>query len=168
MIVFLLGFMGCGKSTLGKKLAQSLNSVFIDLDDYVESQAGQSINELFAEKGELYFRNLESECLHTICAENTSAVVSLGGGTPCFANNMRWVTRFGTSVYLSASPQELFNRLKGGREHRPLLANKTDEELLAFIVQKLSERNPFYQQAQLIFNTEKGGPEELYKLLMQH
>jgi shikimate kinase len=147
--IFLIGFMGCGKTTLGRKLAARLNYTFIDLDHLLEEQAGMSVAEYFASFGETAFRLAEAEVLkNTAYPEN--AVISTGGGLPCFFDNMEWMKAKGQVVYIKLSPKTLANRLEHGKEERPLLRDKQGDELINFISTKLVEREAFYMQAQVI------------------
>jgi shikimate kinase len=147
--IFLIGFMGCGKTTLGRKLAARLNYTFIDLDHLLEEQAGMSVAEYFASFGETAFRLAEAEVLkNTAYPENV--VVSTGGGLPCFFDNMQWIKAKGTVIYIKLSPKTLANRLEHGKEERPLLRDKQGDELVNFISTKLAEREAFYMQAQVI------------------
>lgn len=147
--IFLIGFMGCGKTTLGRKLAARLNYTFLDLDHLLEEQAGMSIPEYFSSFGETAFRLAESEILkNTVYPEN--AVISTGGGLPCFFDNMEWMKAKGTVVYIKLSPKTLASRLEHGKEDRPLLRHKHGDELIAFITEKLAERESFYLRAQVV------------------
>jgi shikimate kinase len=147
--IFLIGFMGCGKTTLGHKLAARLGSPFFDLDVVLEERAGMTIAEYFSSFGETAFRLAESEVLkNTAYPEN--AVISTGGGLPCFFDNMEWMKANGTVVYIKLLPKVLANRLEHGKEERPLLRNKHGDELVAFITEKLAEREGLYLQAQVI------------------
>jgi len=147
--IFLIGFMGCGKTTLGRKLAARLGYTFYDLDHLLEEQAGMSVAEYFSNFGETAFRLAESEILkNTAYSEN--AVISTGGGLPCFFDNMDWMKAQGTTVYIKLSPKTLAGRLEHGKEERPLLRHKHGEELINFISEKLAERESFYMQAQVI------------------
>jgi shikimate kinase len=147
MKVFLIGFMGCGKSTKAKQLAARLNCPVIDLDAVIVEQQGQTIAEYFAEFGEDAFRRLESETLKNYLYPET-CVIATGGGLPCFFDNMEWMNANGKTVYLQMSPEALVSRLHN-RHKRPLIADMDDEQLLAFIKKKLVERNPYYTKAQL-------------------
>ena len=151
--LFLIGYMGAGKTTIGRKLAQDLNLSFIDLDWYIEQRYHKSINELFAESGETGFREIEQKIMHEV-SDFENVVISTGGGAPCFLDNMQYMNQKGVTVYLQLTPLQLFERLKTGKKNRPLLKDKTDEELLQFITDMLEKRNPFYQQAQIIFEHE--------------
>ncbi|ASU35814.1 shikimate kinase [Mucilaginibacter xinganensis] len=150
-LIFLIGFMGCGKTTLGRKLAARLGYEFMDLDHIMEAQAGMTIAEYFSTHGEDAFRKLESEVLkQTEYPEH--AVVSTGGGLPCFFDNMQWVNAHGRSVYIQLSPKTLADRLEHEKNKRPLLREKHGEALIAFISEKLIEREPFYKQATFVAN----------------
>jgi shikimate kinase len=149
-VIFLCGFMGSGKTTVGQLLAERLHCAFVDLDLEIEKTAGKTIAEIFAANGEDYFRTLESEVLKNTVqkSENTNAVVALGGGTPCFPQNVETIKAAGTSFYLQWTNEDLLMRLKiDDIEKRPLLRGKTDEELLTFISKSISCREKFYRQA---------------------
>jgi shikimate kinase len=149
MKIFLVGFMGCGKTTLGRKMASRLNYQFIDLDHELEAEAGMTIAEYFSKFGEDKFRRLESDILkNTPFPEN--AVISTGGGLPCFFDNMQWMNLNGKTVYIKLSAKTLADRLEHGKEERPLLHGKHGEDLVKFIAEKLEEREQFYLQAQII------------------
>ena len=148
--VFLIGFMGCGKTTFGRKLAKQLEWDFIDLDDYIESDQKASIQEIFSDKGEAYFRGLESNALEE-ASKWEKTVISTGGGTPCFNNNISFINNIGLSIYIKLSPEVLKSRLKGGKSKRPLIANLSDAELLSFIKNKLAERSVDYSKSEITF-----------------
>ena len=150
--IFLIGYMGAGKSTLGKTLARKLNIAFIDLDRYIECRLHKTIPEIFSENGESTFRVLEKNLLHEVC-DFENVVIAGGGGTPCFFDNIDYINTHTTCVYLQTSVDELFERLKKYRDSRPLLQNKNDEELHAFIEKNLSSRENFYKQAAIHFDT---------------
>jgi len=164
--IFLVGFMGCGKSTYGRKLAQKLNWNFIDMDDCIEEKENMSISEIFETKGEEYFRNVETETLKDFENSN-STIISCGGGVPCFNNNMSIINSIGESVYISLPPTTLKERLVGEKSKRPLVAKLSDEELLSFISSKLEERGPFYEQAKFIFEYEKESEEAFFDRLFK-
>ena len=149
--IFLTGYMGAGKTTLGKAFARELNVPFIDLDWYIEERFHKSIRELFAERGEASFRELERSMLHEV-SEFEDVIVSTGGGTPCFFDNMDYMNRHGQTVFLDVHPDILFNRLRVATRQRPILQGKTDEELRSFIVEALDKRAPFYSQARYRFD----------------
>lgn len=148
--IFLEGFMGCGKSTFGRKLAAELEWDFIDLDDYIEEKEGRSISDIFEKEGESFFRELETKTLEET-RDWTNTVISCGGGTPCFNDNAERINQLGYSVYIKLPASVLKGRLIGEKAKRPLLAKLTDEELLTFIQYKLAEREPFYTKAKKIF-----------------
>ena len=150
MKIFLVGFMGCGKSTKAKQLANLLDCSVIDIDAVIVEQAGISINEYFAEHGEQGFREFESEVLRNFQYPE-SCIVATGGGLPCFFDNMDWMNDNGFTIYLEMTPPQLVSRL-GKREKRPLIKDMDDEQLLNFIIDKLAERNPYYGKARLIVN----------------
>jgi len=151
MKIFLIGFMGCGKSTLGKKLAAKMSYEFIDLDHQLEKELGMSIGQYFSEHGEAAFREQEKKILQGY-AYPGNVVVATGGGAPCYFDNMDWMNQNGTTVYISLAPAALAKRLESGKDKRPLLKDLTEEEMIAFIEGKLAEREEFYQAAQIIAN----------------
>lgn len=147
--IFLVGYMGCGKTTMGKKLASRLGYAFIDLDHVLEAQAGKTITQYFAEHGEADFRQLESSVLKdTVYPEKV--VVSTGGGLPCFFDNMDWMKAHGQVVYIKLNAKTLAGRLENNKDDRPILRHKHGDELVAFIDEKLAEREPFYSRANII------------------
>ncbi len=148
--IFLIGYMGAGKTTLGKAFAHSANLTFIDLDWYIEERYHKSVQELFVERGEEGFRQLERNMLHEV-GDFENVVISCGGGTPCFFDNMEYMNSCGETVFLEVSPQVLFNRLKVAKQQRPLLNGKSDAELLEFIVGGINKRIPFYSKAKHTF-----------------
>lgn len=151
--VYLIGYMGVGKTTIGKKLANHLNVSFIDLDKYIESKYHKTIPELFSEKGEAEFRKIEQKMLHEV-SEIENVVISTGGGAPCFFDNMKLMNQTGTTVYIHAKPQELAARLLASKNVRPIIAGKSKDELIPFISDHLQEREGFYNQAKLIYKTK--------------
>ena len=158
MNLILIGYMGSGKSTLGRKLAKTLNYPFIDLDNYIEEKEELSILELFKTKGEIYFRKKEHEYLKDILEQQKDVVIALGGGTPCYANNMELIKEdlTATSIYFKAGIKELVGRLKHERAKRPLLDRfTTDDELAEFIGKHLFERAFYYNQADIVINVDK-------------
>lgn len=142
--------MGCGKTTLGRALGAATGMQFIDLDRYIENRFRASISELFASKGEAGFRRIERAMLEEVCGfEN--AIIACGGGTPCFFNNMELMNDCGLTVWLNTPIERLYERLQRNRAKRPILANKSDSELLDFIAEALAEREPYYSQAEAKF-----------------
>lgn len=150
--IFLIGYMGSGKSTLGKALAERCEIEFVDLDDYIEARAGKKIREIFADDGEAAFRELERSSLLEV-SEKTNVLVACGGGTPCFGDNMKLMNERGTTVLLQTSHDRLFERLKCGRAKRPLIANLSDEELDGFIDEQLAKRMPHYGKSSETFDS---------------
>ncbi len=145
--IFLIGYMGAGKTTLGRAFAREMNVSFIDLDWYIEERFHKSVRELFTHRGEASFRELERNMLHEV-GEFEDVVISTGGGTPCFFDNMEYMNACGQTVFLEVHPDVLFRRLRVATSQRPVLQGKTDEELRAFIAQALQERARYYAQAQ--------------------
>ena len=151
--IFLIGYMGAGKTTLGKAFARALGLTFVDLDWYIEERYHKTIRQIFTERGEDGFRELEKRMLHEV-GDFENVVISVGGGTPCFFDNVEYMNRVGETVFLDVAVDVLFRRLKVAKQQRPLLADKNDEELMAFIVDALQNRLPFYTQAKHVFNGE--------------
>lgn len=148
-LVYITGFMGSGKSTVGRKLAASLQWSFIDLDHKIEEIAGKSIREIFSSEGEAKFRSLESEVLRTLGSQ-AHTIVSTGGGTPCHGDNMDFMLETGVTVYLKLTAGQLLNRLMNSSGERPLLRNIPDNDLYSFIEGKLSEREKYYNLANIV------------------
>lgn len=149
--IFLTGYMGAGKTTLGKAFARELNMPFIDLDWYIEERFHKTIRTLFEERGEEAFRKLERDMLHEV-GEFEDVIISTGGGTPCFYDNMEYMNRQGDTVFLDVDPDTLFRRLKVATRQRPVLQDKTDEELREIIIEALRRRRPVYEQARYRFD----------------
>lgn len=154
MKIFLIGFMGCGKSHWGQLLSQKLKLPFFDLDEKIVEQEGKQITEIFAELGEEYFRMLEKEALHMIVESHESFVMASGGGTPCFFNNIDFMKKRGTVVWINCTTDTLYDRLLKEKQQRPLIKNIPDEDLRGQIIRKLADRRIFYQQADIICNEE--------------
>ncbi len=144
--IILIGYMGAGKTTLGKQLAKRLGMEFIDLDWYIEKRFRKSVSQLFAERGEEGFRAIERNMLREV-AEFEGVVVSAGGGTPCFFDNMEYMNAQAETIYLKATPETLRLHLRMGKQQRPLIAGKNDEELDNFIRESLAVREPYYTRA---------------------
>ncbi len=146
--IFLIGFMGCGKTTVGKRLAHLINYQFFDLDEMIVAKNGISIASLFEKEGEESFRILEAQALTEIFNKH-KVVVATGGGAPCFFDNMERMNQHGVTIYIKLTPKALKDRLKNAKEQRPLLKNKTEDALMDYIEQMLQKREPFYQKAQV-------------------
>lgn len=152
--IYLIGYMGAGKTTLGKAFARNLGLSFIDLDWYIEERYHKTVQQLFAERSEEGFRELEKRMLHEV-SEFEDVVISTGGGTPCFFDNMEYMNRYGETVFLRVDPKVLFRRLRIAKQQRPLLMHKSDEELIDFINKALENRMPYYTKAKHIFCGEE-------------
>lgn len=144
--IILMGYMGSGKTTIGRALAKDLGMPFYDLDWYIESRMRKTVKQIFDERGEEGFRKIEHNMLHEV-AEFENIVLSCGGGTPCFFDNIDYLNRQGETVYLKCTPEVLYGHLKMGKTVRPLLLNKTPEEVRLFIIEQLKQREPFYSKA---------------------
>ena len=150
MKFFLIGFMGAGKTTIGKSAAKENGLHFLDLDQYIETKVGQDIRGIFREKGEDHFRTIERKCLEEVCAiEGLDLFVSCGGGTPCFFDNMALMNECGHTIYLDMSAARLTDRLRNSKEKRPLL-NSIEGDLQVFVHRKLMERAGDYARAQTV------------------
>jgi shikimate kinase len=152
MKIFLIGFMGCGKSHWGRLLSEKLRVPFIDLDEKIEESKGKSVSEIFAREGEEHFRMLEKQILHQFVETHESFVMATGGGTPCFFNNIDYLKRNGVVIWLNASIDTLYARLEEEKDKRPLISNISGKELRAFILKRLSGRKIFYEQANIIMS----------------
>jgi len=147
-IVYIIGFMGSGKSTAGIKLASVLGWSFIDLDRRIEEHAGKTIPEIFSQHGESYFRILEAEVLKSLKSQ-TNTVISTGGGTPCHGDNMDYMLETGLTLYLKLTPGQLKNRLSESTRERPLIKDLSNEGLLGFIDEKLAYREKWYNRSEI-------------------
>jgi shikimate kinase len=157
--------MGCGKTTLGKKLAKQLNYLFIDLDEEIERESKKSISIIFLNEGENEFRKIETSVLNKILDLNGNYVIALGGGTICFNNNLQIIKNKASLIYLQMPAKALFTRLKDSKTNRPLISNLNNIELLNFIENKLKEREKFYLQANYVFNALSINSSEVIKEL---
>lgn len=147
--VFLIGFMGAGKTSIGKKLANSFGLPFLDVDSLLVEKHKMIINDFFQKYGEKAFREEETRVLKEIIATYSEAIIAVGGGLPCFNENMTLINKEGISIYLHRPAKELFARLRNKKEDRPLIKDLSDDELLTFIEDQLLEREQFYNQAHL-------------------
>lgn len=148
--ILLIGFMAAGKTTLGKALARDLGLQFIDLDHYIENRYHSTISQLFAERGEEGFRQIERNMLHEV-TEFEDVIIATGGGTPCFYDNMEYMNSMGVTVFLQASVDVIFTRLTIARVQRPLVKGKSADELRQYITAMLEQRNPYYTRAHHTF-----------------
>ncbi len=153
--VFLIGYMGCGKTTLGEPLAHVLGWRFVDLDLYIEEKVGMTAKEIFMACGEAHFRKLEREALEEVAASADNTIVACGGGTPLQEGNMELMNSLGITVWLRTSVERITSRLvlTDQRSKRPLLNDMSDNEMMASVAQGLEARTPFYEKAQLQFDS---------------
>ena len=149
--IFLIGFMGSGKSTFGKKLSKEISLPFIDLDKEIEKKAKCSISEIFKYLGEESFRNMESELLKSF-EHLEGFVMATGGGTPCFFNNIEYINSTGTSIYIQLDTKSIFNRLSNAKNIRPTIKDKKEDDLMTFIEETFQERKSIYEQAHFTVN----------------
>jgi shikimate kinase len=154
MNIFLIGFMGSGKSHWGGIWAEREGLTFYDLDIEIERDFGLSITDIFEKEGEEKFRELEKKHLRNF-ENKRNFVLACGGGTPCFSENMGWMKSQGKVYYLKAEPELIFQQLMNETEKRPIVKNVKPSELLSFIQKKLEERDPYYSQADVIMNVEE-------------
>ncbi|MCI2228452.1 AAA family ATPase [Polaribacter sp. MSW13] len=162
MKIVLLGYMASGKSTIGKLLAKKIELPFVDLDDYISEKEKKSIPEIFEEKGEIYFRTIENKYLKEYLNKNENFVLSLGGGTPCYANNMQVLKDNNVhSIYLQSSIATLVKRLLENRSKRPLIANVEVEKVPEFVAKHLFERRFFYEQASITLKIDNKTKKEI-------
>jgi shikimate kinase len=160
--IILLGYMGSGKSTIAKLLANSTAISYLDLDEIIEKQENSSVKKLFSVKGEIYFRKLEHQILAALIQNQDSFILSLGGGTPCYSNNHEFLNSDHViSIYLNASVATLYDRLLNSNDERPLIANKNREEMKEFIAKNLFDRSYYYNQAKYKIAVDGKSPEEI-------
>ncbi len=162
--IYLIGFMGSGKSTVGKRLALRLKYPFIDMDKAIEKVAGMPVRNIFEEKGEDEFRRMEHE-LVLKTAKMNYVVVSTGGGVPCFFDNMDIINRNGISIYLKMTSEDLLKRLKGSKYERPLIRDLSTDELAGYIKEKLREREPYYLKSKYIIDGKDPEIREIVRLV---
>jgi shikimate kinase len=164
MRIFLIGYMGCGKSTMGRALAASLNLTFIDLDTYLEERYFKTIPQIFAEEGEESFRLKERKMLEEVAAFD-QVIVATGGGAPCFFDNMDLMNSSGICFFLDVDIDSLVNRLIHAKTERPLIKGKSPDELRFFIEGMMQKRRPFYEKARFILNGSEITPMQVIGLL---
>lgn len=164
MHIVLIGYMGSGKSSIGKQLAAKLGYTFTDLDGQIEAEEKRSISEIFLDKGVLYFRNRENSLLRTLAKEDTNSVIATGGGTPCYGDTMDFLlsNKRCITVYLKASLEPLCDRLFLEKDNRPLIAHIEDKEVLKDFVRKhLFERAFYYNQSEITISIDGATIEEI-------
>lgn len=160
ILIYLIGYMGAGKSTMGRQLADNLQLNFIDLDRFIETSHGTSITDIFLDNGEVYFRRLEQRYLEKLTAYHHT-VVACGGGTPCFHNNIELMRKTGLVIYIKQPVEVLYKRLVAQQMQRPLLMGMDEIQLKEFIQDNLSRREAYYNQAHITYEPEKNSLEEL-------
>lgn len=165
--IYLIGFMGSGKSFTGRRLAGELELPFIDLDDYLEEKAGRTIFRIFEEEGEAVFRKMEAAALRET-ERFSAAVIACGGGTPCFGDNMEWMNAHGLTIYLKTPVELLLDRLISETAHRPLLRGLDRAGLRRYIEEKLAQRGPYYRRASVIVHQAAGSSDDLVRELIDH
>ncbi len=161
MKIFLIGFMGSGKTHWGKQLSKKLQIPFFDLDEQVVANEGMTINEIFEYKGEEYFRLLEKDTLHIITESHESFVMATGGGTPCYFKNLDYMNKSGTTVWMNTPIDLLFERLIREKKERPLLKDLDDDQVMAFIKKKYSDRKIYYEQANVKIDEDNKSLEKI-------
>jgi shikimate kinase len=164
MIIFLIGFMGSGKTTLGKQLASKLGYRFIDQDEVIEQKYQMTVSEIFAKQGEDEFRKAENEVLQELI-KRESCVIATGGGAPCFHNNMELMNESGFTIYIKVDPEIIVQRLKVAHTSRPLMMDKSEAEMLEYTQQKISERSPFYSRSKLILYSKNLTVDDILRAL---
>jgi len=162
--VILIGFMGAGKTTIGKKLARMLDYEFIDSDELIELQQAMSVGQIFASRGEGYFRELERNLIQELSSWDANFVLSTGGGMPCFADNASQLKNLGSTFYLKRSPKELAHRLKNAKIERPLLHGMEEQELEQYIEAKLGEREEYYKTADFVLDRDQQDAKSILQL----
>ena len=164
--IFLIGFMGAGKTTLAKKLAKKLAYTWLDTDQEIEKKEGMKVSEIFEVRGEAYFRALEKQLVDELIPSKNE-IIATGGGLPCFNNLMENLNQLGTTIYLERTPKELFQRVKQATNSRPLIAHKTDEELLEYIESTMEKRREIYLKSKIIADRFSQIPEKLIALIQK-
>lgn len=162
--LFLVGYMGCGKSTIGRKLARALGYRFVDTDSLVEEREGATVYDIFRYEGEERFRQIEREVLEEVIAEASDVVISTGGGLPAWGDNMTRMNEVGRTIYLKRSAENIASRLSPyGRQKRPRLRGLSDEELVAFMREDMARREPCYSQAVQVIACEGKSDDEIIR-----
>lgn len=162
----LMGYMGSGKSTIAKQLARALDLPFTDLDNYIEKKEQSSVKDIFNSKGEIYFRKKEGAYLKELMEDQKAGVLAVGGGTPCYGNNMQHIKKDSISIYLKGNIGTLSQRLKKEKSKRPLIASLNDDQLTEFVGKHLFERSAYYDQAFKIISIDQKTVKELVEELL--
>ena len=168
MRIFLIGFMGSGKTTLGKQLSEKLGLPFIDLDERIETAAGMKINDIFSKKGEEFFRKLEAVRLREVIEEEENMILACGGGTPCYYDNITFINATGTSIWLNTPKEVMADRLLKEAGHRPLVNGLSAEKLTEFIEDRLEQRLAYYSQATLTVDPSSISIDSLVQQIKEH
>lgn len=168
MKISLLGYMGSGKTTIGKELSQTLNVKFVDLDQFIQINYQKTVSEIFSQEGEIKFRKYERQSLLEILNSSDDLIVSLGGGTPAYYDNMDWINEHSHSFYLRLTPSDLVKRLREEKTSRPLIAHLSDEELPEFVAKHLFERRIFYEKAMKSIDVKEKTIDETVQEIIQH
>lgn len=161
MKIFLIGFMGSGKTYCGKQLSWKLHIPFYDLDELIVNEGGKTINEIFAEEGEEHFRLKEKEILHTVTESHETFIMACGGGTPCYFNNIEYMNESGVTVWMNTPVDILHERLLKEKENRPLLKELSDEQLKSYIIKKFADRKMYYELAAIRIDDDQLSTESL-------
>lgn len=167
MNIFLVGLMGSGKSFWAHKLSTALKIPAFDLDKEIEKAEARTIPEIFAEKGEAYFRQKENEVLKTFAQKN-NFILATGGGAPCFHDNINWMNDNGITIWIDEPLSTIASRLKKGKSHRPLIANIADEDLESFFYEMREKRKPFYSKAQYHLNSGDLNEKHFLEIFSRH
>lgn len=154
MRIYLIGFMGSGKTHWGRLLSQKLSIPFFDLDEQVSAHEGMTIQEIFSGLGEEKFRLLEKDLLHIITESHDNFVMACGGGSPCYFNNIEYMNQSGTTVWINTPLDTLYQRLKEEKQNRPMISGLSDEQLRGFIIKKFSDRKIYYEQADVVIDED--------------
>ena len=166
--IFLIGYMGCGKSSLGRKLAKAGGMEFMDMDSIIEQREGASISDIFHYQGEEYFRDAERALIEELSTAEGDMVISTGGGAPVWQNNMELMNSLGATIYLRRTAQQIASRLSPhGRQKRPKLRGLNDEELVAFMTTNMAQREPFYSKAKYCVDCAERSDAELIDYILQ-
>ena len=166
--IFLIGYMGVGKTVVGKSLSKKINYKFYDLDNYIEIKEGKKVSEIFNQENEVYFRKIENKYLNNLSSTKEKKIISTGGGTPCFDNNLSIIqdSSNSLSIYLKANVDTLVNRLKNSIDKRPLISHlKDDKELRDFITKHLFERSFYYEKSDIKIKTDDLAIKDIIKLI---
>lgn len=167
--LFLVGYMGCGKSSLGKKISKATDYEFIDMDSVIEQREGATVSDIFHYAGEEYFRRAERALIEELASAEGDMIISTGGGVPTWADNMDFMNRAGVCVYLRRTAQQIASRLSPhGRQKRPKLRGLNDEELIEFMTTNMAEREPFYSQAKYVVECAERSDAEIIDIILSY